>query len=91
MAAKRHMDIKRNITGHNIIIADITGYSLIMLCIRRRGGAYCRMPCPSKRSPVTTLYLGLIRKWGWGIDKENGTLQALRPSYHKAKMGFGKI
>ena len=27
-AAKRHMDIKRNITGHNIIIADITGYSL---------------------------------------------------------------
>ncbi len=28
MVAKRHMDIKRNITGHNIIIADITGYSL---------------------------------------------------------------
>jgi len=28
MAAKRHMDIKRNIMGHNIIIADITGYAL---------------------------------------------------------------
>ncbi|MFC2019863.1 hypothetical protein ACFLU4_07980 [Chloroflexota bacterium] len=28
MAAKRHMDIKRNITRHNIIITDITGYSL---------------------------------------------------------------
>ena len=26
MAAKRHMDIKRNITGHNITIADIAGY-----------------------------------------------------------------
>jgi hypothetical protein len=35
MAAKRHMDIKRNITGHNIIIADITGCSLKKLCIRR--------------------------------------------------------
>jgi len=35
MAAKRHMNIKRNITGHNIIIADITGYSLIKLCVRR--------------------------------------------------------
>ncbi len=38
MAAKRHMDIKRNITGHNMIIADITGYSLKRLCIRRQGG-----------------------------------------------------
>ena len=28
MTAKRHMDIERNITGHNIIIADITRYSL---------------------------------------------------------------
>ena len=35
MAAKRHMDIKRNITGHNIIIADITGCLLKKLCIRR--------------------------------------------------------
>ena len=38
MVAKRHMDIKRNITGHNIIIADITGYSLKKLCVRRQGG-----------------------------------------------------
>ena len=40
MAAKRHMDIKRNITGHNIIIADITGYSLkrFLLVYRRRNG-----------------------------------------------------
>ena len=38
MAAKRHMDIKRNITGHNIIIADITGYSLKKLCVRRQRG-----------------------------------------------------
>jgi len=28
MAAKRHMDVKSDIAGHNIIIADITGYSL---------------------------------------------------------------
>ena len=27
MAAKRHMDIKCKITGHNIIIADITAVS----------------------------------------------------------------
>jgi len=38
MAAKRHMDIKRNITWHNINIADITGYSLKKLCVRRQGG-----------------------------------------------------
>lgn len=38
MVAKRHMDIKRNITGHNIIIADITGYFLKKLCIRRQVG-----------------------------------------------------
>ena len=39
MVAKRHMDIKCNITGHNIIIADITGYFLLKLCVRRQGGA----------------------------------------------------
>ena len=33
MAAKRHMDIKGDITEHNIIIADITGCSLIKLCV----------------------------------------------------------
>ena len=38
MAAKRHMDIKRNITGHNLIIADIPGYFLKRLCVRRQGG-----------------------------------------------------
>ncbi len=37
MAAKRHMDIKRNITGHNMIIADMTGYSLKQWCLRRPG------------------------------------------------------
>jgi len=31
------MDIKCNITGHNIIIADITGYFLLKLCVRRQG------------------------------------------------------
>jgi hypothetical protein len=28
MAAKRHMDIKSNITGHTLIISDIAGYFL---------------------------------------------------------------
>ncbi len=28
MATKRHMDIKRNITGHALIISDIAGYFL---------------------------------------------------------------
>ncbi|MFC1951722.1 hypothetical protein ACFLYI_01590 [Chloroflexota bacterium] len=42
MAAKRHMDIKRNITRHNISKADITEDFLKKLCLRCQGG--CDLP-----------------------------------------------
>ncbi len=53
MAAKRHMDIKRNITGHNMIIADMTGYSLKQWCVRRPGRLAPKLPRLTDEKSVT--------------------------------------
>ncbi len=71
MAAKRHMDIKRNITGHTIIIADIAGYFLKRSYVRCQGGL---LPNPIKSEIHYKIEIGWLT-----LTKEEAAHDELTP------------